>query len=84
MMNTADVKQVCIDLSTAAIALFDLIDADGIDAPIDSQDGVAKLVAVVDTVEEIRSYYAGLNIQRIIAMGVAPYELLANYRKELS
>lgn len=71
-----DMKQACLDLSNAAIALFDLIDADGVQAPLDGIAGVMKLKAVVDAAEEIRSYYERRNIQRLLALGVSPAELL--------
>ncbi len=76
MDTPADVKQACIDLSTAAIVLFDLIDADGVDAPMDDFVGIAKLVSVVNRAEEIRAYYAVRNVQRILGLGVSPEALL--------
>ncbi len=71
MDTPADVKQACIDLSTAAIALFDLIDADGVDAPIDSHDGIASLRAMKEASEALRFYYAALNVERMVALGLS-------------
>ncbi len=75
-----DVKQACIDLSTAAINLFDLVDADGVDAPMDDFVGIAKLVSVVTKAEDIREYYAARNIERILALGTSPEVLLKTIR----
>lgn len=74
--TTADMKQACLDLSNAAIALFDLIDEDGVTAPMEGMDGIMKLKAVVDSSEKIRGYYERRNIQRMLALGVSPATLL--------
>lgn len=76
MADPTDMKQACLDLSNAAIALFDLIDQDGVQAPLDDWAGVLKLKAVVDAGEVIRGYYQRRNIQRMLALGISPDELL--------
>lgn len=70
-----DIKQACLDLSNAAIALFDLVEADGIDAPMDGIENILKLKAMVDASEVIRGYYARRNISRMLALGVSPETL---------
>lgn len=75
-MDVADMKQACLDLSNAALALFDLIEKDGIDSPMDGLDNIMKLKAVVDHVETLRGYYARRNISRMLALGVSPTSLL--------
>ncbi len=76
MGSPFEMKQVCISLSDAALALFDLIDAEGIDAPVDGHEGIERLKAVLDATEEIRIYYTLRNIQRMLALGISPSTLL--------
>jgi hypothetical protein len=76
MGSPFEMKQVCISLSDAALALFDLIDAEGIDSPVDSQEGITTLKAVMDATEEIKIYYTLRNIQRMLALGISPSTLL--------
>lgn len=75
-METADMKQKCLDLSTAAMALFDLIEAEGIDAPMDKIENILTLANVIEVGSEIKQYYAQRNIQRMLALGVSPAALL--------
>lgn len=71
-----DLMQECLDLSKAALALFDFIEADGIDAPLDNANGVLKVKAVVDASNNIREYYYKRNIARMLALGISPAALL--------
>ncbi len=75
MGSPFEMKQVCISLSDAALGLFDLIDSEGIDAPVNDHDGREKLKAVMDATEEIRIYYTLRNIQRMLALGISPTTL---------
>ncbi len=76
MGSPFEMKQVCISLSDAALALFDFIDAEGVDAPVDGHEGIERLKAVLDATEEIRIYYTLRNIQRMLALGISPSTLL--------
>ena len=76
MGSPFEMKQTCISLSDAALALFDFIDVEGIDAPVDGHEGIAKLKAVLDATEEIRVYYTLRNVQRMLALGISPTTLL--------
>lgn len=68
--------QVCLDLSKAATDVFDLIEAEGLDAPMETVDHILKLKAIVDNTEVLRSYYFRRNIQRMLALGVLPSHLM--------
>lgn len=76
IMTADDVKATCLDLSKAALGLFDIVDADGIDAAMENYDNILILKSLIDSAEEIRSYYERANIQRMLAMGVPPKTLL--------
>ncbi len=76
-----DLKQACLDLSNAALALFDVVETEGLDAPLEDYDSMAKLKAVIDTSEEIRNYYYHRNIRRMLALGVAPQTLLKMFEE---
>ncbi len=71
-----DMKQACLDLSSAAIALFDLLEEKGDMAPLEDIGDMLKLVALVDKTTEIREYYFRRNVQRMLALGVSPEALL--------
>lgn len=76
MADRNDMKQACVDLSNAAIALFDLIEEKGVTAPLDNMEDLPKLMKVLSEAEHIRSYYNRRNIQRMLALGVDPQTLL--------
>jgi hypothetical protein len=76
MGSPFEMKQTCISLSDAALALFDFIDAEGIDAPVDGYEGIEKLKAVLDTTEDIRKYYVLRNIQRMLSLGISPSDFI--------
>lgn len=69
-------KQACLDLSNAAIALFDLIEEKGDMAPLDSLDDLPTLMKVINEANHIRDYYNRRNIQRMLALGVSPDHLM--------
>jgi hypothetical protein len=75
-MNDAEVKQLCLDISNAAIALFDVIEEQGVDAPLDDLQNVIKLNDIISPVEELRAYYFRRNIMRMLALGVDPQDLI--------
>lgn len=75
-MDEAQMKQHCLELMNAAIAIFDLVEEKGIVAPLEDLDGVMKLKSMVDHANEIREYYYRRNIQRMLALGVSPESLL--------
>ncbi len=82
-MNKAlDLKQKRLDLSNAVLVLFDLIDTEGVTAPIDNQSGITKLRAVIDITDEIQGYYYHRNLQRMLALGVSPDSLLKMFKEE--
>lgn len=68
--------QVCLDLSKAATDVFDLIDEEGLDAPMETIDHILKLKAIVDNAETLRSYYFQRNIQRMLSLGVPASHLM--------
>jgi len=76
MSTSLDLKQVCLDLSNAALVLFDVVETEGLNAPLEDCVAMAKLKAVMDTSEEIREYYYRRNIRRMLALGVSPETLL--------
>jgi len=63
------IEQACLDLSKAALDVFELVDKDGIDAPMEGVEHILRLKAIVDNAEAIRSYYFRRNIQRMLAHG---------------
>lgn len=71
-----DIKQECLNLSNAAIALFDLIDEEGDDSPMSDVDNMMKFKAVIDSSEKIRGYYMRRNIQRMLSLGISPETLI--------
>lgn len=71
-----DMKQACLDLSNSAIALFDLLEAEGDDAPMEGLENIEKLKAVVDHAYLIIGHYQRRNIARMIALGVNPETIL--------
>jgi hypothetical protein len=81
MASPFEMKQMCIYLSDSALALFDFIDAGGIDAPIDDHDGITQLKAVLETSEEIRKYYALRNIQRMLSLGMSPSDFVKKFEE---
>ncbi len=76
MSTQLDLTQACLDLSNAALALFDIIDAKGVNAPLEDHGDMMKLMTVIDSSEKIRAYYYHRNIQRMLALGVSPETLL--------
>ncbi len=81
-MDVADMKQLCLDLSNSAIALFDIIDDKGIEAPLADYEAIQKLKTVIDSSYNIRDYYYRRNIQRMLALGVSPDSLLKAFSEE--
>lgn len=76
-------KQVCLDLSKAATDVFDMIDQECLDSPMDSVDHILVLKAIVDHAETIRGYYFQRNIQRMLALGVPPSHLVQMMERNL-
>jgi hypothetical protein len=75
-MTDVEMKQLCVDLSKAAIALFDLIEEKGLNAPLEDLDGAMHLKNLIDLSDDIRGYYMRVNLQRMMALGVDPADLL--------
>lgn len=80
-MDDKDMKQLCLDLSNASLKLFDLIDAKGIDAPLETMENVFVFGTVINKYREIADYYERRNIQRMLALGVSPATLLERARR---
>lgn len=78
MGSPFEMKQTCLYLSDAALALFDFIEAEGVEGPLTKLDGVMKLKDVIETTEEIRAYYSRRNLSRMLALGISPATLLKN------
>ncbi len=75
-MDTTDIKQVCLDLSNASIALFDLIEEEGESAPMEGLENIACLKKVIDNAYLIIDFYQRKNIRRMVALGVSPETIL--------
>jgi hypothetical protein len=82
MGSPFEMKQACLYLSDSALALFDLIDAEGVEAPINDHNGITQLKAVFDTAEQIRKHYALHNIQRMLALGISPSDFIEKFKEE--
>lgn len=74
-MDATEMKQTCLDLSRAATNLYDIVDGQGIDAPMDELRHILTLQKIVAKAEEIRAYYFRRNVQRMLALGVSPESL---------
>ncbi len=75
-MDKTDIKQVCLDLSNASIALFDLIEEEGESAPMEGLENIASLKKVIDNAYLIIDFYQRKNIRRMMALGVSPETIL--------
>ncbi len=82
MAEPIDVKQICLDLSNAALVLFDLVESKGDAAPLEDYNDMAILRLVVDKSEAIRSYYYHRNLQRMLALGLSPETLLKMVKED--
>ncbi len=82
MGSPFEMKQACLHLSDSALALFDLIAAKGVDAPLEDYDGIAKLKNVINISEEIRDYYSLRNVQRMLALGITPDNLYKKLKEQ--
>ncbi len=76
MATDIEMKQACLDLSKAATALFDIIEAGGIDSPMEGLDNILILKDLNQASVNIIGYYQRRNIQRMLALGVSPETLL--------
>lgn len=75
-MTETELKQACVDLSNLWIGVFDVIDDDGIDGILTKLDGIMNLKVALDKTEAIRAYILQRNMQRMLALGISPAELL--------
>ncbi len=71
-----DIKQLCLDISSAAMALFDMVDEKGVDEPLVDENGPFILKKLLDPTFEIKEYYLRRSIQRMLALGYSP-EMIA-------
>lgn len=53
-----------------------LVETKGIDGPLDDIDSVLKIKLMADSIDDISGYYVTRNIQRMLALGVNPANLL--------
>jgi hypothetical protein len=74
-----DVRQLCLDVSKAAMELFDLVDEKGDHAPLDDTGNVMILQAMLEPMYEIKGYYTRLAVQRMLALGVSPANIIKSY-----
>ena len=65
--------QALLDVSKAATDLFDLVEAGGVDAPLDNP---FAFVPFMRCHEQVRAYYSRRNVHRMLALGVSPADLL--------
>lgn len=71
-----DMLQTCLDVSNSAIALFDLIEKEGVDSPLNNIDNLEKLTNLIKDVKKIKEYYYRRNVQRMLALGHTPEDIL--------
>lgn len=72
MPADVDPKQLCLDISKAALALFDQLEAEGNDAPMNNASTLPNLFRVMNKSSDLRDYYINLGRRRLLGLGVPP------------
>lgn len=78
MAELGDLKQACLDLSNAALALFDAFERDGYEAMWvqDNADGLRAVMAMQNAHNTLADFLRGQSVRRMLALGVSPEALL--------
>lgn len=74
MADPVDIKQACLDLSNAAMALFDEVEKRGMEGGW-TASGVMALVKMSTSYERIREPFARMATRRMLALGVSREQL---------
>lgn len=71
--QVTEMKQACLDLSNAAMEMFDLLDADGMEGPWNDPLVAVRMRNAFDAIAEPLGAMA---VRRLMALGVNPETIL--------
>ena len=83
MTDVNDLKQACLDLSKAALTLFDGLEEHGVEAPWQGNvlkgEGMEYLLAIAEIRNSwftLSEFFARQSASRLLALGVSPATLM--------